>query len=309
VTLYPKATWFPIAGAPAPRSYRVPDSPWRSLLHTTETDPRWGVPDYPFPPHLTVVPDKAAETVKWYQHYHFESPSFALRHNSGDPETNHVRVIQLEQVCDSQKSLSDATPSTRIWVGAMPDWYMAEIIEYQGWIEAEFGVAHRWPGFQSFDFATSANHEWRLSWAEWAAWDGWLGHQHAPGQNPTWHWDPGAFKWDVFMEGADMKDERISDAMWAKIKNVVNRMSEMVPSNTSAGNITKVNVLDNAVQEYSKERGGSVNQLGAGWADAVEQLPFDGATVKGMTDAQKTWANDHQHGETGKTTKPTTEVP
>jgi len=183
---YPKAQW---RGDGKSGGYYT-GGPWKGVLHTTETS---GLPGYSngyTAPHLTYDPISRL----WYQHTTLMSAARALRNESGGTQTNRDRVLQVEIICYSQKSLTEGQP-TRQWVGHLDADALADIREFMLWSQQEFGI--------TFAYPTSDR---RLDQSEWDNYGGWCGHKHVPENT---HWDPGALDIAALMNQEEQEGEQM----------------------------------------------------------------------------------------------------
>jgi hypothetical protein len=166
-------------------TYRTPSAPWRFVGHTIEapadaTTGGWSTVDgirntaikHRTPPHLWAWPAKnwVGQTVP------LDLSAYALRHEAGDPETNHAHAIQLELL-----GFAGDDPYTR-WA----DWIGERVLGPVIAAGVPINVAHTARSDGSAAYGESGSV--RMSWAQWAAFDGICGHQNVPGNV---HWDPG----------------------------------------------------------------------------------------------------------------------
>ena len=164
--------------------------PWRGVLHTTETTV---LPSYgggAMAPHFTVVPDRATQTVRVYQHFDTGRSARALVDGPVDIRTNRARAIQIELTGTCDRTYQQRYPEAVYWPDA-PQWALDGLAALMRWIESAHGVrrgstSRPWlPYPRSYGTGTAA----RMTPAEWSGFDGWCGHQHIPDGNA--HGDPG----------------------------------------------------------------------------------------------------------------------
>ena len=184
------------------------DTPWRLVLHTTETK---GLPNYTSPPHITINP--VTGTV--WQHINFDRGSYALRHPSGSVETNRTRALQVEIIGYAKDA---ATYGTSLHLAKMLHWF-----------EHEFNIRRtNHPVFKLGCYGTGS--VCRMLEDEWLLFDGICGHEHVPGNT---HWDPGALPVDALLAlptdpvvsvpdplEDDMPDPRFSDETAARLNQI-----------------------------------------------------------------------------------------
>jgi hypothetical protein len=169
--------------------YRLPGSPWRFVFHTMEApeddpdtaaDEGWELPQtrayiirHRTPPHLWALYDHdwVGQTVP------LNLSAYALRHESGDPETNHAHAIQVEVLGYARDGLLDP---------GLCDWLGRRIIRpvIAAGVPLDLANLARSTGSDGYGPDGAV----RLSWAQWAAFDGVCGHANVPGNS---HWDPG----------------------------------------------------------------------------------------------------------------------
>ncbi|MFM9542334.1 hypothetical protein [Streptomyces turgidiscabies] len=179
------------------------------VVHTTEGRT---LPDYAdsqgrkgaLAPTVTGVPDVAAKTIRWYQHYDVDESARALANKLGGVETNTANAFQIELVgtCDDAKKTSWGSARAGVdylyWPAA-PEWALAGVAALVRWLNAQHGVPltcvrdwlaygrdARRPGVTPASYGASPA---RMSQGEWQAFRGWCGHQHVPEND---HGDPGS---------------------------------------------------------------------------------------------------------------------
>jgi len=163
-------------------------TPWRVVLHTTETR---GMPSYSsgrYAPHVTYDPRNRT----WTQHTSFLYAARALRNvtDSNNTQTNRNNALQVEMICRSA-----GRRDGYIWVGDLTPEQLGDIAAFIDWTVAEFGVEKMWPGKQAFNSAEANRSGFRMNDFQWDAFGGVCGHQHVPENT---HWDPGALVDRVF---------------------------------------------------------------------------------------------------------------
>lgn len=187
---YPPATWK--GDGVTAGSYQA-GVPWRVVLHTTETE---GVPGYQsgqVAPHLTYDP----RTRKWVQHTDLSVAARALRNLDGGVQTNRARALQVEIVCYSAKSVADAQPAERLWVGALPQTAYDDLGDFCAWAAEHYGIVERWPGRTALSYAQANAPGFRMGSSTWITFDGVCAHQHVPEND---HWDTGALDFPRLLE-------------------------------------------------------------------------------------------------------------
>ena len=186
-----------------------------ACIHTTETT---GWPSYgggASAPHMTVLPNIAAQTVSVRQHYPANKSSRALVNLAGGVETNTLNVFQIELIgtCDSRYAKrwgSKVAGKDYIYWPDAPDWLLEAIAPIFQWLDAE------WPGFKLVDATPRGwvkypdsyglKAKQRMSFAEWRNAYGIFGHQHVPENT---HGDPGNFPISRLVEIATRKPEPV----------------------------------------------------------------------------------------------------
>lgn len=182
---------------------RYQGGPDKGVLHTTETTTLPGYRDGRDAPHLTGVPDFAAEEIRWYQHFDSDRPSRALV-GGGAVETNNDSAFQVELVGTCTKS----GPGL-YWPDA-PEWALSEVRLMMRRVGEDRGIPFVQPseGWLSYPESYGTSRV-RMSPHEWDDYAGWCGHQHAPYND---HGDPGDLS-ALFQEEDEMTPE---DRKWIK---------------------------------------------------------------------------------------------
>jgi hypothetical protein len=169
-TRYPGSTWDPVSGQSG-LTFKYRDRP-KLVLHTTETK---GLPDYPYPPHLTVDYHDGAR--KRWQHVELDRGAYALKGGSSCGSANYQTglVYQVEHIAYAAD------------VEDYPDdWYkgLAESVE---WFHDELAVPLVFPSDWRHGDGWGTNAPQRMSCSEYRDFSGVCAHQHAPAPND--HWD------------------------------------------------------------------------------------------------------------------------
>lgn len=168
----PSVVWDPVSGKGG-LTFSTMANP-KAVIHTTETKPEWGVPSYPYPPHVTV---NLLEPGTVWQHVTGDKGSYAMK--SASPQSPNYEAGPTYQV--EHLGYASATPTA-------PDIWYESLARECVWFYRTKGV----PLVFASPFEDgSAYGDWpgRMSQAEFAEFSGFCGHQHAP--SPNAHWDPG----------------------------------------------------------------------------------------------------------------------
>lgn len=172
-------TWInkPMSGA---LSYTV-NTPWRGVLHTTESS---SLPSYS---NGAVAPQITFDIKRRiaYKHYDYKTRAGkSLKHPSGTPATNTTRCVQIEIIgyCDPAQS------SSPYYVGKWTDEDYAALKELLLEIEREVGIPHKFVSTWKAYPSSYGSNGVRMSNAAWLGFSGWCGHQHVPNNV---HGDPG----------------------------------------------------------------------------------------------------------------------
>jgi len=154
----------------------------RGNMHTTET-PSSGF--YTRTVYYSIQVREYADLVYWRQFIDLEDYSHALRHNSGDPETNKEGSVNPSlAVVGYAKNMP-----------LMSDLLVKEIAEFMVWCEKELGIPARFVSHAGGGHCYGENSSCRVSWSDWKAGKGplitsgaggWYTHAQVPGQT---HWD------------------------------------------------------------------------------------------------------------------------
>lgn len=169
-------------------NYRVPNAPWRIVLHTVEGDPtslasmRLTAKNHRYGPHLWVSPRLGAKI----QTVPLDKSASALLHPSGTIETNHMKAIQVEQFGFASQ--------TQDWDDNWVDWIGEHIIApiYRaigGAINLDY-VEKTYGAGDGIVLATSSS-PIRHNQATWAGCNWVTTHQRIIYND---HWDCGRFK-------------------------------------------------------------------------------------------------------------------
>lgn len=168
----PEVVWTPVANRGGiPFSYLGRP---KLVIHTTET---LGLPQYPYPPHLTI---NLTKPEKIWQHVTLDKGAYALKSAPQSPNYEAGTVYQVEHI-----SYAKNTPT-------QPDlWYFSlarEIVWFHRNKNVPLVFAKPFVGGEGYG-------EWggRMSASEFANFSGICGHQHVNGND---HWDPGALDMD-----------------------------------------------------------------------------------------------------------------
>lgn len=143
-------------------------------------------------PNLTAVPDFAAQRLRWYQHFDFDTSARALRNLGGGVETNTLNVCQIEVVgtCDPTAHRKWGMSRPHLYMPELPDWAVRDLAAFAQWAHERHGV----PLVSGLAFkpypASYGTNGVRMSGARWRSFKGHCGHQHVPEND---HGDPGAF--------------------------------------------------------------------------------------------------------------------
>jgi hypothetical protein len=162
------------------------NAPRTVVWHTTETD---GVPAYTdgFGPHFTIPDDELA----LYQHVELGQMSTSLRH-IGEPETNKICVIQVEQVARS--SLNPWAPKEKA-----QQVLIASLAEFA---EHEFDVPKRrvFPDTLDKGVKWAVTDNPRRDAKKWSKQDGHFTHLEVTAGNT--HWDCGSEQLQEIIDGS-----------------------------------------------------------------------------------------------------------
>lgn len=192
---------------------------WRIVLHTTEFDVSSlanlkAVATRHFaPPHLWYRP-----VTRWkVQTVPLNRSAFALRRDSGDPQTNKANALQVE-IVGSAATIGDLSDQAL--------YHMAEdvIVPFIKYARSQGGdvelVFHGTPGLAEGRYGENAPN--RMSWNAWFGFNGITSHYGVPGQS---HWDTGTLDVDKLltftrqlMEGEDMTPEQY-DRLYRNVDN------------------------------------------------------------------------------------------
>lgn len=158
-------------------------TPWRIVLHTTETS---GMPGYSgggSAPHVTYDPGSGI----FIQHTEFTTAARALANPAGGVQTNRANALQIEIIAYSDKSIADQQPY-RQWIGDLTDGQYQELADFLRWlcVDAEIPFVVRLPRPKALYGVSSPS---RMSPAAWNAYSGLCGHFEVPENS---HWDTGA---------------------------------------------------------------------------------------------------------------------
>ena len=154
------------------------------ILHTTETRPEWGVPSYPYPPHLTINLDAPDQL---WQHVTGSKGAYAMKSANPSPNYQMGRTYQVEHL-----GYAGDTPS------ASQEWYDSlarEVVWFHRNKDVPLTFAPVWE-----DGSAYGNWDGRMGADEFAAFSGVCGHQHAFGND---HWDPGRLNIPRLKEAID----------------------------------------------------------------------------------------------------------
>ena len=168
----PNVIWDPVSGKGG-LTFTTRANP-ALIIHTTETKPEWGVPSYPYPPHVTV---NLSEPGTVWQHVTGDKGSYAMK--SASPTSPNYEAGAKYQV--EHLGYAADTPN-------QPDVWYESLARECVWFHRTKGV----PLVFASPFEDgSAYGDWsgRMSQGEFAEFSGICGHQHAP--SPNAHWDPG----------------------------------------------------------------------------------------------------------------------
>jgi hypothetical protein len=166
-------------------------TPWRLVIHTTETR---GMPSYNsglYAPHITYYPRFRTFT----QHTSFLTAARALRNKSGGVQTNRNNTLQMEMICYSDSS---KVSGTGLSVADLTPDQLDDIERFIDFVHTDFGIQKIWPGRQAFSSYQSNKAGFRFTNSAWDEYNGVCGHQHVPENT---HWDPGALCWECILDG------------------------------------------------------------------------------------------------------------
>jgi hypothetical protein len=263
-------------------TYRLPNAPWRFVGHTVEApednpdtaiDEGWELDQYRgyvirhrTPPHLWAAPehDWVGQTVP------LTLSAYALRHEAGDPETNHAHAIQLELLAYARNK-----PYT-----TYADWIGERIIRPL----LDAGVPLNLDHLALTDDADAYGEDGtvRMTWAQWAAFDGLCGHQNVPGNS---HWDPGIANWAKIAQAAGSSPPPKPAPTGDKMLYLVKTEANPGPGNgawvTDWITKRKVDLEDIAVVKWLTAKagapistdGGRAHLLGPDQADVLDRIP------------------------------------
>lgn len=164
---------------------RRQDAPARLVYHTTEG---YGWPNYTSPPHLTIgvghtgsFRKKQPGSIHLRQHIDLNKTAYALLHDSGTIETNHMGIncIQIEIVTRVEDNR-----------GILPDILLDLISDITSQlIESGLDIDPTiYPALWSDKDVYGVNGKARMSDDVWEKFNGICAHQHVPGNK---HWDAG----------------------------------------------------------------------------------------------------------------------
>lgn len=172
------------------------------VWHSTEGT---SLPDYDggaLAPNVTAVPDFAAQRLKWFQHFDFDTSSRALRNLAGGVQTNTLNVCQVEIVgtCDPTTHAKWVRAGTRhLYMPELPDWAVRDLAAFAKWAHDQHGVPlASGVTFKAYPSSYGSNGV-RMSGAAWTAFTGHCGHQHVPEND---HGDPGSFPMAAILTAA-----------------------------------------------------------------------------------------------------------
>ena len=139
------------------------------VIHTTETQ---GLPNYPYPPHVTIDPNEP-ETI-WH-HVTGDKGAYALKSAPTSPNYECGAVYQVEHIAYAKD-----TPN-------QGDTFYESLARECLWFHRNKGVPLEFvPVWE--DGSAYGSWSGRMSASEFSAYSGICGHQHV---NDNDHWDPG----------------------------------------------------------------------------------------------------------------------
>lgn len=174
-----------------------PGLPWGLVVHTTET--AW-VPgyvpsgkSYSVAPHFTY--DHSTRT--FYQHVELDRRAGTLSGSSTKEggkavPTNAAKVIQIEIIAYSAKSVVDKYGGKRIWVRDLPESALRDLADLILWLHEEKGIDLSWYPKRSTTRAAPMSHD---EWLDRA----WGICEHASAPDDSTHFDAGAIRSDRIM--------------------------------------------------------------------------------------------------------------
>lgn len=159
-------------------TYREPTAPWRKVWHSTESRPKTSalcrtlaIQHRP-PPHIwaSYEHDWVGQTVP------LNKSAYALFHDSGDPETNHMHAIQTEVFGFASEGYSVEKC----------DWLGRRVL--RPLLDAGVPIDLRFTAPTTGGDGYGESGTVRGSWSWWRSFPGQCGHANVPGNV---HWDPG----------------------------------------------------------------------------------------------------------------------
>ena len=170
------------------------------VWHTTEGTSLPGYDGGSTAPNFTAVPDFTARTLRWHQHFDFDTSSRALVNRASGVETNTLNACQVEIVgtCDPAAHLRWG--STRhLYTPALPDWAIRDLAAFTRWAHDHHGVPlTSGVTFKAYPASYGRNGV-RMAPAAWSGFSGHCGHQHVPEND---HGDPGALPMTAILTAA-----------------------------------------------------------------------------------------------------------
>lgn len=167
----------------------TPNTPWKVVLHSTETGPAPGLigawrnnPGSGCPHFLGITPDRIVQLLP------FSVGAYTLQNPEGGVDTNRAHAIQIE-VCAYAKDAPSWCGPGAPWTNALGQW-LADLV-HNGInldLTTELDFGGQWTGFPGGGNA-------------YVNFSGVLGHQHVPEQ-PDRHWDPGRINIKAVLEVA-----------------------------------------------------------------------------------------------------------
>ena len=183
---------------------RRADAPSRIVIHTTETARLPGYHEGSYAPHFTIgvgdpgsLPKEKPGNVRIWQHISLDRTAFALKHNPGTVETNHMgaHCVQIECITyigdqDTAGIVGNKGKFPKALSKALAG-LVKEITAVLGDIDINI-YPEKWSASGSYGEKASQ----RLSERQWENFNGICGHEHVPNNK---HWDPGAFDIEEFV--------------------------------------------------------------------------------------------------------------